>query len=96
MFKKDKSSLLFAIGVGTLLIGLGFLAYYLVISRGPAKDLPAGATVVPQDAMMALSITTDESQWKKLREFGTPESKASFERFLSQLRDRLLKSNGYA
>ncbi|MEG3937205.1 MULTISPECIES: DUF3352 domain-containing protein [unclassified Microcoleus] len=96
MFKKDKSSLLFAIGAATLLIGLGFLAYYLVISRGSAKDLPAGATVVPQDAMMALSITTDESQWNKLREFGTPESKASFERFLSELRDRLLTTNGYA
>jgi hypothetical protein len=96
MFKKDKSSLLFTIGAATLLIGLGILAYSIVISRGPAKDLPAGATVVPQDAMMALSITTDESQWNRLREFGTPQSKASFERFLSELRDRLLTSNGYA
>ncbi|MCC3500379.1 MAG: DUF3352 domain-containing protein [Microcoleus sp. PH2017_15_JOR_U_A] len=96
MFKKDKSSLLFTIGAATLLIGLGILAYSIVISRGPAKDLPAGAVVVPQDAMMALSITTDESQWNRLREFGTPESKASFERFLSELRDRLLTSNGYA
>jgi len=96
MFKKDKSSLLFTIGAATLLIGLGFVTYYLVISRGPAKDLPAGATVVPQDTMMALSISTDESQWNKLREFGTPESKASFERFLTEMRDRLLTSNGYA
>ncbi|MEG3841939.1 DUF3352 domain-containing protein [Microcoleus sp. herbarium14] len=96
MFKKDKSSLLFTIGAATLLIGLGFLTYSIVISRGPAKDLPAGATVVPQDTMMAISITTDESQWKRLREFGTPESKASFERFLSEMRDRLLTSNGYA
>ena len=96
MFKKDKSSLLFTIGAATLLIGLGFLTYSIVLSRGPAKDLPAGATVVPQDTMMALSITTDESQWNRLREFGTPESKASFERFLSEMRDRLLTSNGYA
>ncbi|MEG3861805.1 DUF3352 domain-containing protein [Microcoleus sp. herbarium12] len=96
MFKKDKSSLLFTIGAATLLIGLGFLTYSIVISRGPAKDLPPGATVVPQDAMMALSISTDESQWKKLGEFGTPESKASFERFLSEMRDRLLTNNGYA
>ena len=62
MFKKDKSSLLFTIGAATLLIGLGFVTYYLVISRGSAKNLPAGATVVPQDTMMALSITTDEAQ----------------------------------
>ncbi|PSB08204.1 hypothetical protein C7B69_22955, partial [filamentous cyanobacterium Phorm 46] len=96
MFKKDKSSLLFTIGAATLLIGLGFLTYSIVLSRGPAKDLPAGATVVPQDTMMAISITTDESQWNKLREFGTPESKASFERFLSEIRDRLLTTNGYA
>ncbi len=96
MFKKDKSSLLFTIGAATLLIGLGFLTYSIVLSRGPAKDLPAGATVVPQDTMMAISITTDESQWNKLREFGTPQSKASFERFLSEIRDRLLTTNGYA
>jgi hypothetical protein len=95
MFKKDKTSLLFTIGAATLLIGLGFVTYYLVITRGPAKELPAGATVVPQDTMMALSISTDESQWNKLREFGTPESKASFERFLTEMRDRLLTSNGY-
>jgi Protein of unknown function (DUF3352) len=96
MFKKDKSSLLFTIGAAILLISLGFIAYLIVISRGPAKDLPAGATVVPQDTMMAVSISTDESQWKRLREFGTPESKAAFERFLTQLQDRLLTANGYA
>jgi Protein of unknown function (DUF3352). len=76
MFKKDKSSLLFTIGAATLLIGLGFITYLIVISRGPGKDLPAGATVVPQDTMMAISISTQESEWKRLREFGTPESKS--------------------
>jgi Protein of unknown function (DUF3352) len=96
MFKKDKSSLLFSIGVATLLVSLGFIAYLIVISRGPAKDVPAGATVVPQDVMMAVSIATDESQWNRLREFGTPESKASFEQILAQLRDRLLTANGYS
>ncbi|HAT15609.1 MAG TPA: hypothetical protein DCS91_20340 [Microcoleaceae bacterium UBA11344] len=95
MFKKDKSSLLFTIGAATLLIGLGFITYLIVISRGPGKDLPAGATVVPQDTMMAISISTQESEWKRLREFGTPESKASFEKFLAEVRDRLLATNGY-
>ena len=95
MFKKDKSSLLFTIGAATLLIGLGFITYLIVISRGPGKDLPAGATVVPQDTMMAISISTQESEWKRLREFGTPESKASFEKNLAEVRDRLLTANGY-
>lgn len=95
MFKKDKSALLFSIGFATLLVSLGFITYLIVVSRGPAKDVPAGATVVPQDVMMAVSITTDESQWNRLREFGTPESKASFEQILTQLRDRLLTANGY-
>lgn len=96
MFKKDKSSLLFTIGAATLLIGLGFVTYLIVISRGPGKDLPAGATVVPQDTMMAISISTQESEWNRLREFGTPESKASFEKTLADLRDRLLTANGYS
>jgi len=95
MFKKDKSSLLFTIGAATLLIGLGFITYLIVISRGPGKDLPAGATVVPQDTMMTISISTQESEWKRLREFGTPESKASFEKNLAEVRDRLLTTNGY-
>jgi hypothetical protein len=95
MFKKDKSSLLFTIGAATLLMSLGFITYLIVISRGPGKDLPAGATVVPQDTMMAISISTQESEWKRLREFGTPESKASFEKILAEVRDRLLTANGY-
>ncbi len=95
MLKKDKSSLLFTIGAATLVVSLGFITYLIVISRGSGKNLPAGATVVPQDTMMAISISTDESQWNRLREFGTTESKASFERLLTEVRDRLLTSNGY-
>jgi Protein of unknown function (DUF3352) len=95
MFKKDKSSLLFTIGAATLLISLGFITYLIVVSRGPAKDLPVGATVVPQDTMMAISISTQESEWKRLQEFGTPESKASFDKILAEVRDRFLTSNGY-
>jgi Protein of unknown function (DUF3352) len=95
MFKKDKSSLLFTIGAATLLISLGLITYLILISRGPAKDLPVGATVVPQDTMMAISISTQESDWKKLQEFGTPESKASFQKMLAEVRDRFLTSNGY-
>lgn len=95
MLKKDKSSLLITAGAATLLIAGGVAAYFAILLRTSSTDLPVGANVIPQDAMMAISLTTDAGQWDKLRQFGTPESKAAFDRLLGQLRDNFLTVNGY-
>ncbi len=57
--------------------------------------MPIGANIIPQDALLTLSVSTDQSQWQQLRQFGTPQTQAELDKNLVQLRDRLLTSNGY-
>jgi hypothetical protein len=40
------------------------------------------------------SLTTDEGQWRRLRQFGTPETQAQFDQALVEWRDRLLTEAG--
>lgn len=96
MIKKKKPSLLLPVGAAVLLIGGGGAAYWALTQGGIGSgDLPIGAEVIPQDALMTLSVSTDPGQWQQLREFGTPQSQAAFDQNLAQLRDRLLTANGY-
>lgn len=96
MMKKKKPSLLLPLGAAALLVGGGAAAYWAFTQGGIGSgDLPVGAEVIPQDALMTLSVSTDPGQWQQLREFGTPQSQAAFDKNLAQLRDRLLTANGY-
>ena len=96
MSEKNKSSLLLTLGAAGLLIGGGLVAYWLLTQRGVLRgDMPVGANIIPQDAMLTLSLSTDPGQWQQLREFGTPQTQAELDKNLVQLRDRFLTSNGY-
>ena len=93
---KAKSSLLLPLTAAGALIAGGGTAYWLFSQQGGgAGALPVGAEVVPQTALMAVSVTTEPGQWQKLREFGTVQSQAAFAQNLAQLRDRFLTVNGY-
>jgi hypothetical protein len=94
--KKKKPSLVLTLSSAGLLIGGGVAAYWLLTQGQPlSKDLPVGAHIIPQDALFAVSLSTDPEQWQKLRSFGTKETQAELDRNLVQLRDRYLTSNGY-
>ena len=96
MTKKKKPSLLLPVGAAVLLVGGGATAYWFLNQRGGGSgELPIGAEVIPQEALMTFSVSTDPGQWQQLREFGTPQSQAAFDKNLAQLRDRLLTANGY-
>lgn len=96
MIKEKKPSLLLTLGVPTLLIGGGATAYWVLSQNSQLSGgLPVGANVVPQDALVALSVSTNPDRWQQLREFGTKESQAGFDRTLTNLRDRFLTPNGY-
>ncbi|MCL1464821.1 DUF3352 domain-containing protein [Argonema galeatum] len=96
MIKGKKPSLLLTLGTTALLIGGGATAYWVLSQRAQLSGiLPAGANVVPQDALVALSVSTNPDRWQQLHEFGTKESQAGFDRTLSNLRDRFLAPNGY-
>ncbi|WP_016952639.1 DUF3352 domain-containing protein [Anabaena sp. PCC 7108] len=96
MMKKKKPSLVLTLSVAWLLISAGSLAYWFLTRGQPlSRDLPAGANIIPQDALLAVSLTTDTKQWQKLREFGTSETQAELDKNLVQLQQRFLVNNGY-
>ncbi len=92
--RSKKPTLFLTIAAAALLVGGGAatLAYFLTRGAAPS-DLPVGVNVVPQDALMVVSLTTDGEQWNQLRRFGTPQSQKVFDQSLAQLRDRLLTAN---
>ncbi len=96
MTKKNKSSLLLTLGAAGLLIGGGAAAYWFLLQRnGVPGDVPVGVNIIPQSALLAISVSTNPSQWQQLRQFGTAKTQAQLDQTLAQLRDRFLTSNGY-
>jgi hypothetical protein len=96
MKKKKKPSLVLTLSATGLLIAGGSVAYRL-FNQGQqfSRDLPVGANIIPQDALFAVSLTTDPKQWQQMHEFGTKETQAALNKSLVQLRDRFLTQNGY-
>lgn len=91
-----KPSLLLTLGTAVLLVAGGGTAYWILTQQGFGPgNLPVGAEVVPQDALMAISVSTDPGQWQKLREFGTAQSQAALDQNLANARDRILTANGF-
>ena len=78
------------------LLGGGAAAYWVYSQKfSSPSTLPAGVAAIPQDALLTVTLTTDESQWNKLREFGTAKTQADLDKTLVELRDNLLTENGY-
>lgn len=96
MPEKRKSSLVLTLGAAGLLVGGGVAAYWLLLQRqGWHGDLPVGANIIPQDALVSLSVSTDDKQWQQLRQLGTQQIQAQLDKQLAELGDRFLKTNGY-
>ncbi len=92
--RSKKLPLLLTLGASALLIGGGVVTYWLVSRQGRLSVMPVGANVVPQDALMVMSVSTEPDQWERLRSFGTPRSQAAFDQNLAQFRDRFLTRRG--
>lgn len=96
MIKDKKASLLIKLGASVVLISGGVAAYWILSQRQlTSRNLPAGANLVPQDALLMLSVSMKPEQWQQFQQFGTPESRTAMERTLTNLRDRFLTPNGY-
>jgi hypothetical protein len=96
MPEKNKPSLLLTLGAAGLLISGGVAAYWILSQRNSLSgDMPVGANIIPQDAVLTLSVSTDFNQWQQLRQFGTKQTQAQLDQNLAQLRDRFLTANGY-
>ncbi|HEY9802824.1 MAG TPA: DUF3352 domain-containing protein [Leptolyngbyaceae cyanobacterium] len=96
MKKIKKPSLALTLSAAGLLVGGGAVAYWLFNQVQPfSRNLLVGANIIPQDALFAVSLTTDPKQWQKLQEFGTKETQTLVNQNLLQLRDRFLTNHGY-
>jgi hypothetical protein len=96
MPEKRKSSLLLTLGAAGFLIGGGVAAYWVVLQRqGQLENLPVGSNIIPQEALVTLSVSTNTQQWQQLRQFGTPQIQAQLDKNLAEFRDRLLTATGY-
>lgn len=95
MRKQDKTLPLTLLGATVLMIIGSVTTYIVIASRESVEKLPVGAEVVPQDAMIAISVSTDSRQWEEVKQFGTPDSQSAVQKILGQLRDRFLTTYGY-
>jgi hypothetical protein len=90
-----KPPLPLVITAAVLFISGGVLSFWVATRRGQmARSLPAGANAIPADALVVLSLSSDETQWRRLRQFGTETTQAQFDQLLVQWRDRLLVDQG--
>lgn len=88
---QKKPPLLLTLGAALLFIGGGALTFWAISRRGQlAKTLPAGANAIPANALAVVALSSDEAQWRRLRQFGTETTQAQFDQLLAQWRDRLL------
>jgi hypothetical protein len=90
----NKRFAIIAVSALTALAAGGVTAYWFLNRSPGGGDLPVGVQAVPQNALMTLSLTTDESQWMRLRQLGTAESQAQLNAILNEWSDRLLTTNG--
>ncbi|MGL5083089.1 MAG: DUF3352 domain-containing protein [Microcoleaceae cyanobacterium] len=95
MMPKTKPSPLLPLGLAALLVGGSVGAYYAFVSKQAVEGLPVGAAVLPQDVMVALSLSTEPKQWERLQQYGTTDSKAALDKFLQGWRDRFFTEKGY-
>ncbi|NJO43750.1 MAG: DUF3352 domain-containing protein [Cyanobacteria bacterium RU_5_0] len=93
---KKKPALLLTVGTAIGLIAGGATAWWIIQQRTPITGLPAGANVLPQDTAISFSVSTDAGQWRQLRQYGTPQTQASFDQTLVTWRDRLFTENGFS
>jgi hypothetical protein len=87
---KAKSPRLLAVAA-VFLLGGGMLVYWAWSRRSlTAKHVPVGSEVIPANAVMAIALSTDESQWQRLRQFGAADTQQQFDQTLARWRDRIL------
>ena len=92
--RQQKPVVLIVAGSATgLLIG-GAIAWWS-LQQPVIAELPTGADIIPQNAALTVSISTNASQWQQLRQFGTPTTEAAFSKNWSQFYDQLLSANGF-
>jgi hypothetical protein len=94
----DKKSSLVVPLVGAAVVIAGGVGAYLYTKSGPGLTpgaQTATAEVVPSNAFMAISISTDENAWSQLEQFQTPETKQIFDEAIANLKTEAFKDSDF-
>jgi Protein of unknown function (DUF3352) len=92
--RQQKPVVLIAAGSAAGLLVGGAIAWWS-LQKPVIAGLPAGADIIPQDAALTVSLSTNERQWQQLRQFGTPTTEAAFSKNWAQFYNQLLSANGF-
>jgi Protein of unknown function (DUF3352) len=97
MRKKTKPrQILIGVGVSALVAGAAsFGISKFFAGKTTQLDITNGVSLLPEDTLLSIAISTDAERWQKLREFGVPESRGVFEQKLTKLQTDFLTSYGY-
>lgn len=95
LFKKRTPAVLITLGAAIALTAGGIASYWLLQRRPAIASMPVGSDIVPQDAAMTLTFSTQPDHWRELRQYGTPETQAQLDQQLADWRDRLLTNYGF-
>ncbi len=61
-------------GAGLLIVGTIGALVWLNSSRTQQELIPAGTELIPQSALMTVSVSTDPDQWQQLQKLGTSQT----------------------
>jgi hypothetical protein len=86
-----KNLLLPAVGLGVVVAGGAAAYFYLKGGPGDLGNPMASAKLVPEDAYAVAFISTDQQNWSRLEQFGTPEARQIASTSLQTARQKLLE-----
>lgn len=94
--QKQRRRILAGTGAATLVVAAMAVGTWKLFSGNPSQlDTSNGVSLLPQDTLMSVIISTDVDRWQKLAEFGVPESRGVLEEKLAKFQTDFLTSYGY-
>ncbi|MEM7769390.1 MAG: DUF3352 domain-containing protein [Cyanobacteria bacterium P01_A01_bin.37] len=91
---KNRFVIVAASALAALAAGSASAYWFLNQQSLGSRGLPVGVEAIPHDALMTITVSTNDEQWEQFRKLGTDESQARLDAFLNEWRDRLLTDNG--
>ena len=82
--------LLPAVGLGVVAAGSAAAFMYLKAPSGDLANPLASAKLVPEEAYMVAFISTDQQNWAKLEQFGTPEARQLVNKSIQSFQQKML------
>jgi hypothetical protein len=94
--KKRRRRIVAGTGVATLLAaGMALGIGKLWLGNSGRLDTSNGVSLLPQDTLMSVAISTDPERWQKFTEFGIPVSRGVLEQQLAKFQTDYLTNYGY-